>query len=581
MGKRLLLIAFFTLVLASLASAAMTVTLDSPADANTSSSDTMDFTCSAAEDGNYTISELSLFTDISGSWAATDTAVVSGASVQETFTVNSIADGSYTWSCRAKNSNDEYKFATTNRTFTVSTAVNTAPSFTGTIPDKTFAEDASLSDTFDLDDYFSDTDALTYSSSGNSNVEVEISSGAVSFTAAANWSGTETITFTATDTGDLTNTSNSVLINVTAVNDAPYYSTIPDFNWSKNTNKTIDLDNYFDDVEGSSLTYNVSSMPDNITITFSGSSVTFAPNNGWAGSETVIFTANDSELTTESNSVELSVGSGNNTAPIIGCLGTGVAEITTEESKKLSVTTSDADDDSITIKWYVDNSEVEGSNSSYMFSKDTAGEYVVKAEASDGYDTSSCSWTITVTEGPEIVEINNNEEASGTSSLLDNTGEIAECGNDIIEDGEDCSSCPEDVRCAENEICSAGACVLEQPSNTAAIIIFFSIMFAIAIAGFVIYKMTSKKSQRQMFNEAVDLGKGQAREKPSVDVHDIYDREKPKQTEPSIPKRPKVIKETPLQKYIRNMKEKGFKSKEIVEKLRKQGWKDEDFKGFL
>jgi hypothetical protein len=32
------------------------------------------------------------------------------------------------------------------------------------------------------------------------------------------------------------------------------------------------------------------------------------------------------------------------------------------------------------------------------------------------------------------------------------------CGNNIIEEGETCSSCPQDVKCPENEICSEGKC---------------------------------------------------------------------------------------------------------------------------
>ncbi|MBU4241898.1 MAG: hypothetical protein KKF52_01565, partial [Nanoarchaeota archaeon] len=336
MGKRLLLITFFIIVLSMFVSASLSVTLDS----TTVSGRNVTLVCTVNAAVPDSLTKVDLFTNTIGTWHAnkTTTSVVGKTTDTVSFTVYNIPNGNYNWNCRAYNSTSS-KAAAANGTYTI----NTAPLFTGTILTQTFAEDASLSNAFDLDDYFSDTDALTYTSSGASNVQVSISSGAVTLTAAANWSGTETITFIATDTGSLINTSNSVLINVTPVNDAPYYSTIPNLNWTKNTDKTINLNDYFHDVEGSTLTYNVTSVPNNISISFSGSSVTLSSDNNWLGTRTITFIANDSQLTTSSNAVELSVIiSGNNTAPTIICFGTGFAKIDTGESQKLSITTSDS-----------------------------------------------------------------------------------------------------------------------------------------------------------------------------------------------------------------------------------------------
>ncbi|MBU4351889.1 MAG: hypothetical protein KKA65_04660 [Nanoarchaeota archaeon] len=578
MGKRLLLITFFIIVLSMFVSASLSVTLDS----TTVSGRNVTLVCTVNAAVPDSLTKVDLFTNTIGTWHAnkTTTSVVGKTTDTVSFTVYNIPNGNYNWNCRAYNSTSS-KAAAANGTYTISVTANTAPLFTGTILTQTFAEDASLSNAFDLDDYFSDTDALTYTSSGASNVQVSISSGAVTLTAAANWSGTETITFIATDTGSLINTSNSVLINVTPVNDAPYYSTIPNLNWTKNTDKTINLNDYFHDVEGSTLTYNVTSVPNNISISFSGSSVTLSSDNNWLGTRTITFIANDSQLTTSSNAVELSVIiSGNNTAPTIICFGTGFAKIDTGESQKLSITTSDSQGDTVTIKWYVDNDEVNGeTGQSYLFSKDTEGVYIVKAEASDGSETASCLWTVNVTATSESEE--SGLSAKDVESLFDDQTQVTECGNNIPEKNENCSNCPQDISCGENEVCSEGVCILEKPNNTVAIIIFFIITLLIAIGGFVIFKMTSKKSERHMFNEAVNLDKEGGMEKPSIDVHDIYHREKSQSKEPSIPKRPTAIKETPLQKYIKTMKVKGFQTKEIAEKLKKQGWKDEDFKGFL
>ncbi len=577
MEKRLLLIAFFSLLLATAASASLDVNLDS------SSVDGKNATFQCTVSSTDALTKVELYVDTTGTWAKnkTNDSVESETSAIVSFEIKNIPNGDYIWNCRAYNSTADVA-AGTNGSFSVSVADEGYPQFDGPIDNQSFAEDSTLENAFDLDDYFTDDGSLTYSSSGATNVTVTISSGQVSFSSAANWSGTESITFTATDEGSLSNTSNEVLVNVTAVNDAPYYDTIPDLNWTKNTVKTIDLDDYFHDVEGSSLTYNVSTSPDNITVSFSGSDVTLSPDTDWTGTSTIVFSANDSEDTTDSNSVSLSVGlSGNNTAPVISCLGTGVAEITTTESKELTVTASDSDNDTVTMKWYVDDEIAPGQIAkSYNFSRDDTGEYVVKAMASDGTDTSSCSWTITVVELPGEAEDDVEANIEVESILNNETEPKPVCGNDIPEEGENCESCPEDAACAQNEYCSDGVCVTKQPSSTKAILIFVIITILIGIAGFIVYKVTRKKSERHLFNEATTLGKGETKEAPAVDVHDIYNKED-KKPEIKAPKRPKNMKESPLEKYVRVMKEKGFNSKQISEKLKKQGWKDEDFKRLL
>ena len=83
-------------------------------------------------------------------------------------------------------------------------------------------EDEFLVDAFNLNDYFSDVDdTLTFSFSNSTNVFPQIASnGSVSFSVAANWSGTENILFRA---DDLYGTFNTIWVRVTVlpVNDPP------------------------------------------------------------------------------------------------------------------------------------------------------------------------------------------------------------------------------------------------------------------------------------------------------------------------------------------------------------------------
>ncbi|WP_257966355.1 tandem-95 repeat protein [Vibrio parahaemolyticus] len=77
--------------------------------------------------------------------------------------------------------------------------VNDAPTVENAIADQELSEDFATY-TIDLNDAFKDSDsALNFSVSGNSNVLVSIENGIATITPTADWNGSETLTFTATD----------------------------------------------------------------------------------------------------------------------------------------------------------------------------------------------------------------------------------------------------------------------------------------------------------------------------------------------------------------------------------------------
>ncbi|MGI2897304.1 Ig-like domain-containing protein, partial [Vibrio alginolyticus] len=81
-------------------------------------------------------------------------------------------------------------------------AVNDAPVVESSIADQALAEDFTPY-SIDLNTAFSDVDnvdgELTFSVSGNSNVNVSIENGIATISPTADWNGSETLTFTATD----------------------------------------------------------------------------------------------------------------------------------------------------------------------------------------------------------------------------------------------------------------------------------------------------------------------------------------------------------------------------------------------
>jgi VCBS repeat-containing protein len=101
--------------------------------------------------------------------------------------------------------------------------VNDTPTVESVIPDQVLAEDFT-SYTIDLNAAFADAEtadaSLVYNVTGDTNINVSIVSGIATITPSANWNGSETLTFSATDTGGLS-VNQAVLFTVNPVNDAP------------------------------------------------------------------------------------------------------------------------------------------------------------------------------------------------------------------------------------------------------------------------------------------------------------------------------------------------------------------------
>ncbi|WP_039989047.1 Ig-like domain-containing protein, partial [Vibrio owensii] len=101
------------------------------------------------------------------------------------------------------------------------TPVNDKPVVENTIADQVLPEDFTPY-TINLNDAFSDVDnadsELTFSVSGNSNIQVSIVDGIATITPTADWNGSEELTFTATDPSGL-EVSQTVDFTVNAVAD--------------------------------------------------------------------------------------------------------------------------------------------------------------------------------------------------------------------------------------------------------------------------------------------------------------------------------------------------------------------------
>jgi hypothetical protein len=174
------------------------------------------------------------------------------------------------------------------------------PVFSGPIPQQTWNEDENQ--TIDLSLYFSDPDStqLTYTtivSPAHITVIINSTTEIVTLVPDTDWNGVEYIKFRAEDTGSNTVDSNQFALVVLNASDAPrLVQNIPNQNWPKNTNLTLNLSKYFTDPELDPLSF-TSTTPANITVYIENITgiVTLEPDTNFIGTNTINFTAYDTE----------------------------------------------------------------------------------------------------------------------------------------------------------------------------------------------------------------------------------------------------------------------------------------------
>ncbi|MBN2239260.1 MAG: choice-of-anchor L domain-containing protein, partial [Dehalococcoidales bacterium] len=174
-----------------------------------------------------------------------------------------------------------------------------------------------------LDDYVSDIDndnsEISWSCTGNSYLSVSIA-GRIATISAPNpdWYGSETVTFIATDPGELSD-NDTATFSITSLNDPPVVSDIPDQTIDEgNTFTAISLDNFVDDVDNidSDISWEYSGNSElSVSITDRIATISI-PYADWNGSETVIFTATDPDQLSDNDTAVFTVNPVND-APVV------------------------------------------------------------------------------------------------------------------------------------------------------------------------------------------------------------------------------------------------------------------------
>ncbi|MCD4829760.1 MAG: putative Ig domain-containing protein, partial [Candidatus Cloacimonetes bacterium] len=179
------------------------------------------------------------------------------------------------------------------------TFVNDAPYVANPIDPITFDEDTVYSG-LDLNNVFDDVDliygdVLAFTYSGATNIAVSIDAGIVTLTPDADWFGTETITFTATDNAGVS-IDEAVLVTVEDVNDAPTITLPAGFSFDEDADLEVDFSQYITDLEQAYTEMTLTAVGQTeIDVAISGMDVTFTATENWNGEETITFTIDDNQ----------------------------------------------------------------------------------------------------------------------------------------------------------------------------------------------------------------------------------------------------------------------------------------------
>ena len=299
-------------------------------------------------------------------------------------------------------SDGELSDTTGTLTITV-TPVNDAP--VAVSDTATVLEDSALTN---IDIVSNDTDVegdtltLTAATPDGSGTAAVNSDGlSVDYTPAANFNGTETITYTLSDGTDTS--TGTLTITVTAVNDAPVAvsdTAIVD----EDTSLTVDVISNDTDVEGDTLTL-ITATPDGsgtVSVNADGVSVDYTPAANFNGPETITYTVSDGELSDTTGTLTITVTPVND-APVAVSDTATVLEDSALTNIDIVSNDTDVEGDTLTLTAATpDGSGTAAVNSDglsvdYTPAANFNGTETITYTLSDGTDTSTGTLTITVT----------------------------------------------------------------------------------------------------------------------------------------------------------------------------------------
>ena len=274
--------------------------------------------------------------------------------------------------------------------------------------------------------------ALTYSiSTQPQHGTISISGGAATYSPNANYNGQDVIAFLASSTNGNSNIG-TIIITITPVDDEP--NTL-DITVTTDEDNSVSMILEAEEYDGENIEFQVRNNPSNGSVTISGTTATYIPNQDWYGTDQFNFEAVDSN-----NRSIINVATGTitvnsiNDAPIANNMSVSTNE---NRIKQLEITleANDVDGDNLTFSIVGDVSDgttsINNNIVSYTPSQDWNGTDTFTYKANDGNVDSNVA-TVTIT-------VNAVNDAPTTSDISistneDNAVSITLVGTDIEND---------------------------------------------------------------------------------------------------------------------------------------------------
>jgi CSLREA domain-containing protein len=249
----------------------------------------------------------------------------------------------------------------------------------------------------------------------------------VTYTPDADWTGSDTVTYTVTD-GVLTDIG-TVTVTVTPVNDPPAAGDDA-ASTAEDTAVGVDVLSNDSDVDGDPLTVDAVTQGANGTVATDGATVTYTPDPDWSGTDSFAYTVTDGVLS-DTATVTVAVGPVND-PPVAGDDAASAAEDTAVVVDVLA-NDSDVDGDSLSVQSVTQGSHglvaTDGVTVTYTPDPDWHGTDTFSYTVSDGSLTDTALVAVTVTpvnDPPAAVDdaVTTAEDTPVTETVLANDTDV-------------------------------------------------------------------------------------------------------------------------------------------------------------
>jgi len=276
-------------------------------------------------------------------------------------------------------------------------------------------------------------ESLTYSIIERNNATLSLNGNVVTYTPNANYNGTDTFTYKANDGTSDSNTG-TVTITVGAVDDDP---NTQDIDVTTDEDVTIAFTLTAEEYDGQSYSFSLRSQPTNGSVSLSGNTATYTPNQDYNGTDSFTFEATDDRLIVGVRNVATATITVNavNDAPVANDITNQVTDENRMMQLEITLDATDIDGDDLTYRIVSTNNgsvTINNNIATYVPTQDWNGEDTFSYVANDGsLDSNTATVTITVN------SVNDAPVISNSSFELDEdstTADGIEIGHSFVTD---------------------------------------------------------------------------------------------------------------------------------------------------